>query len=237
MLQELLAAEPWRREIDWPTGFEGGIAHRLDTWTSGALLVADSLDELAEIRALFTERAFVKTYRFRSIRDATWREERCTRALAHHQKNKRKMVAQRGPLSAKRGEWFPAETRFRRLGPCLFEARMRTGVMHQIRVHAAELGIPIEGDRLYGGGRPAAIAPEAAAAPANDSPTHAPIPESAGFLLHHVGLKIVQPVEPVSGDDGPDAMEDSRLRYETEAVPLPDWAMSQVEARAALTSE
>ncbi len=28
---------------------------------------------------------------------------------------------------------------------------MRTGVMHQIRVHAASIGIPLDGDPLYGG--------------------------------------------------------------------------------------
>ena len=33
----------------------------------------------------------------------------------------------------------------------LLEAQQKTGRTHQIRVHLAELGLPILGDRLYGG--------------------------------------------------------------------------------------
>ncbi len=43
---------------------------------------------------------------------------------------------------------------------------MRTGVMHQIRVHAAFVGLPLRGDHRYGGGR-----------------------RDGGFFLHHVGLE------------------------------------------------
>ena len=43
---------------------------------------------------------------------------------------------------------------------------MTTGVMHQVRVHAAFVGIPILGDRRYGGG------PEV----------------DGGFRLHHRGF-------------------------------------------------
>src|SRR5690606_18960031 len=107
-----------------------------------------------------------------AAKDGDWEQAVCDSAIAHHPKNKRKMVCQRGPRSAHRGQWYEAETRFRRLAPFLFEARMRTGVMHQIRAHAAEVGIPILGDRLYGGG-----------VLSDDQP---------GFLLHHVGLKLLK---------------------------------------------
>lgn len=46
---------------------------------------------------------------------------------------------------------------------------MQTGVMHQIRLHAAFAGLALVGDRLYGGG---------------ESPDFFP----ADFALHHVGL-------------------------------------------------
>ncbi|NJN06378.1 MAG: hypothetical protein HC814_08455 [Rhodobacteraceae bacterium] len=52
----------------------------------------------------------------------------------------------------------PAETRFQVLsgaspiaGTAMIEAEPLTGRTHQIRVHAAEQGMPILGDRLYGG--------------------------------------------------------------------------------------
>jgi 23S rRNA-/tRNA-specific pseudouridylate synthase len=53
-------------------------------------------------------------------------------------------------------------------GATLWEAVITTGVMHQIRVHAAWVGIPLRGDKRYGGGTSAN--------------------EQVPFLLHHLGL-------------------------------------------------
>jgi len=57
------------------------------------------------------------------------------------------------------------------LAGCLVEATIRSGVTHQIRLHAAFLGIPIRGDRLYGGG-----------------PTPPGSPDGVVFHLHHRGF-------------------------------------------------
>lgn len=81
------------------------------------------------------------------------------------------MVIQRGKETAHRGRWYPAHTVFRRVEGSLFEAVIVTGVTHQIRVHAAFLGIALKGDRIYGGG-----------APDPGQPPEAP------FQLHHLGL-------------------------------------------------
>lgn len=170
VLARLLAAEPHRREIPWPEGFAGGIAHRLDRSTSGALLVAEDPEELGRIREAFRDRAFVKTYRMRTLAEVPWDTNRCELPIAHARRNRRKMVVQRGRTTAHRGRWYPASTGFRRLHGGLFEVTMESGVMHQIRVHAAFLGIPLEGDGLYGGGERVTPA------------------EGADFLLHHVGL-------------------------------------------------
>ena len=48
---------------------------------------------------------------------------------------------------------------------------MRSGVMHQVRLHAASVGLALAGDRLYGGGD-----------------WTCPRPEGALFALHHLGL-------------------------------------------------
>jgi 23S rRNA-/tRNA-specific pseudouridylate synthase len=49
---------------------------------------------------------------------------------------------------------WQATTRYRRIcatgGLSLLEVEMATGVTHQIRVHLANIGHPIVGDRLYG---------------------------------------------------------------------------------------
>jgi 23S rRNA-/tRNA-specific pseudouridylate synthase len=166
VLKRLLAEDPARAALPWPVGFEGGIAHRLDTSTSGALAVADDLAELDRLRALFHGRELVKTYLFETGRAVPWHENRCDRALGHDPRHKGRMIVQRGPSTPCRGRWMPATTSFRRLSGRCWEATMSTGVMHQIRAHAAFLGIPVLGDRRYGGG------------PAVDG----------GFHLHHRGF-------------------------------------------------
>ena len=191
VLHRLLAAQPERRAIDWPDGFAGGIAHRLDRSTSGALVVADDLQGLMQVREWFSSKALVKTYRFLAASEVRWHENRCGLEIAHAARRKRRMVVRRGKATPHRGRWYAAQTSFRRIEGRLWEAQIQTGVMHQIRVHAAFLGLALLGDRLYGGGDPR---------------------EGSGpgrsFFLHHVGLV------------GPRGVR-------TDAIPLPDWAISQ----------
>ncbi|MFT4623022.1 MAG: 23S rRNA pseudouridine1911/1915/1917 synthase [Myxococcota bacterium] len=152
VLATLLADEPWRSDVEWPEGFAGGIAHRLDVKTSGALLVADDAEETLDIREAFATRRFLKTYRFIAARDVQWSTHKCELPIAHDRRRRSRMIVQRGKATPHRGQWHDAETRFKRLGPRLWEATIRTGVMHQIRVHAAFVGLPLVGDSQYGGG-------------------------------------------------------------------------------------
>lgn len=171
VLARWLHAEPARRSMAWPAGFEGGIAHRLDVSTSGALWVADSLEELSAMRASFADKRLTKRYVLRVARSPDWDVNRNERRIAHDRRKKSKMVVERGQNTPHRGRWYDADTRFERVSGVTFRAVMHTGVMHQIRVHAAFLGIPLAGDRRYGGG---------------ETPSDAP--EGAVFLLHHEGL-------------------------------------------------
>ena len=171
VVQRLLREEPHRADLDWPAGFEGGIAHRLDVSTSGAIVAADTVAELARIREAFASGALRKTYRFRSRKKVPWTENSCELAIAHDRRRKGRMVVQRGSNTPHRGKWWSASTTFTQLEGSLWQAVITTGVMHQIRVHAAFLGLSLAGDRRYGGGDPL---PEA--------------PEGTDFLLHHIGL-------------------------------------------------
>lgn len=160
----------------WPEGFDLGIAHRLDVPTSGQLLVARTAAALVRVRAAFSEKRLDKRYRFLTDRRPPWDQHRVAHRLAHDRRRKGRMVYERGRTTPHRGRWIDAETAFGLLGagPAgtrLWEARMRTGVMHQIRVHAASCGLTLAGDRLYGG-----------------RPFDLDRPPPVSFCLHHVGV-------------------------------------------------
>lgn len=152
----LLAEQPRRRDISWPEGFAAGIAHRLDTATTGGLLAASDLEQLVAMRLSFTEKRFRKTYRFLSAKEPRWEMHACHASLAHDKRKRGNMIPKRGKNTPHRGKWYDASTSFRHLarqdGISVWEAEMYSGVMHQIRVHAAFLGIALLGDRRYGGG-------------------------------------------------------------------------------------
>lgn len=172
LLARVLVDQPWRAELPWPEGFAGGLAHRLDVSTSGAVWAADTVEELDTLRSWFASGRLRKTYRFVAAKDVPWHDHTVDRAIAHDKRRKRRMIVQRGVSTPHRGRWYPAHTELRRLDGRLWEAVITTGVMHQIRVHAAFVGLPLAGDRLYGGG---------------ETPPDAP--QGATFLLHHVGLE------------------------------------------------
>lgn len=172
VLARLLAARP-EQDGDWPAGFAGGIAHRLDIPTSGLLLVAKTPADLIWLRALFAEKHLTKTYHFLTIKNPSWSRHTITAQIAHDRSRKKRMVVRRGHQTPHRGKWLEAETTFTRLSRVgrlwRWSAVMRSGVMHQIRAHAGFAGLALAGDRLYGGG---------AAQP--DFPV--------SFALHHIGL-------------------------------------------------
>jgi len=177
VLQRLLHEWPELSEPAWPLGFDGGIAHRLDISTSGLLLVARSPGALVALRSRFSERRLHKTYLFLTARQVPWDRNVCDRPVAHARRRKGRVVVQRGNNTPHRGRWREAETHFERVAPVdgglwLWKATMRTGVMHQIRVHSAFVGLALSGDRVYGGG---------------ELPLERP--DGVEFALHHVGLE------------------------------------------------
>jgi 23S rRNA pseudouridine1911/1915/1917 synthase len=155
LLESLTAARPDQEAGPWPRGFEGGLVHRLDTWTSGLVVAARTPEALASARELFAQRALRKHYLFLTDREVAWELNVVETSLAHARKDRRKMVWQRGKSTPHRGRWFPARTVLRRVGRWgdlgVWTATITTGVTHQIRVHAAAVGLALAGDRLYGG--------------------------------------------------------------------------------------
>ena len=156
LLSELVKRFPEQKEHDWCTGFEGGIAHRLDVVTSGAVWIAKEPQFLDDLRTLFSQKKLTKEYFFLTRKKVSWTRHKVSASIAHDRKKRSRMVVQRGKNTPHRGKWYPAQTEFLFLDHvdegALWKARMSTGVMHQIRIHAAFAGIALAGDRLYGGG-------------------------------------------------------------------------------------
>ena len=170
LLQAWLAKRPELAELPWPPGFEGGLAHRLDTSTSGIVVACTTVSALVGLRRAFAEGQLRKVYRFVSTRSVPWREHQIEFPIAHDRQRRSRMVVQRGRSTPHRGRWYPASTRLVSLAPGCWRAVITTGVTHQIRVHAAFVGLALAGDRLYGGGPlPSDLAP----------------PLGADFMLHH----------------------------------------------------
>lgn len=123
------------------------IIHRLDKETSGVMVLAKSSAANRSLTAQFAGRQVEKTYRLITDRRVAWRESKVVSTLVR--------VGDRYIARPLHAGSSPAETSFRvvetRAGLTHLEAKPRTGRTHQIRAHAAERGIPILGDSLYGG--------------------------------------------------------------------------------------
>ena len=120
--------------------------HRLDTPTSGVLLVARSQAAAAKLSQLFAEHAMHKTY---------------LAVAAGKPKKKQGWII--GDMDkVRRGNWRllhskenPARTYFTSTalqpGYRLYRLQPQTGRTHQLRVALKSLGVPIVGDTRYGG--------------------------------------------------------------------------------------
>jgi 23S rRNA pseudouridine1911/1915/1917 synthase len=126
---------------------EGGVAHRLDSDTSGIVLAARSRAAWLALRDAFARGAVEKEY-LALVAGRPPSTGEIDEPLV--QAGRRARVAGEHDLAAQ-----PARTRFELLADngdvALVRARSTSGRMHQIRVHLAHLGHPLLGDALYGG--------------------------------------------------------------------------------------
>lgn len=124
-------------------GLRSGVVHRLDTQTSGVLVLATRDEAWRRAREAFARREVRKHYLARVHGELPGEREVVLR-LDH--RGERMRVVERGGREAVTrlsGVRADAET-------SLVEVQPITGLMHQIRATLAHLGHPVVGDALYG---------------------------------------------------------------------------------------
>jgi 23S rRNA pseudouridine1911/1915/1917 synthase len=128
---------------------EGGLCHRLDVQTSGVLLAARKRNAWARMRQAFSGRGIDKRY-WALVAGPIADEGEIDLPLRHAPRHPDRVEAAPDGRDARE-----ALTIFRVLARAgeysLVEARILTGVLHQVRAHFAGIGAALVGDAQYGG--------------------------------------------------------------------------------------
>lgn len=121
--------------------------HRVEANESGVLMYAKTAEAEEPLRNACGSRQFIFKYHILAHTEAEEREITCDLPVAKHFHQSRVLVSH---STGKK-----CETRFKYLRNFgqfqLWEAETRDNRLHQIRLHAAESGLRIVGDTLYGG--------------------------------------------------------------------------------------
>jgi 23S rRNA pseudouridine1911/1915/1917 synthase len=141
MLNALLHRVPALKSLP-----RAGIVHRLDKETSGLLVVAKNEEAMQDLVRQLQARTVKRTY-LAIARGAVPEEGTVDAPIGRHPAQRTRMAVVRGGKPAlthyRVRERFPAHA--------LLECDLETGRTHQIRVHLASIGHPLEGDPVYGG--------------------------------------------------------------------------------------
>lgn len=124
------------------------LAHRLDKDTSGCLVLGRHRKALTLLGEMFAQGKIEKTY-------WAWVKGKPPQEVGVIDVPLKKLGSPRGYKMVAAAGGMSAVTEYKvleyREGRSWLELKPRTGRTHQLRVHCAYLGCPIEGDRLYGG--------------------------------------------------------------------------------------
>ena len=127
--------------------FRPGIVHRIDKKTSGLLVVAKNNVAHARLSKAFQDRNIQKTYIALVHGRVSRNQGTIELPVGRHPTARTKMAALKGRGRSAYTEYRVLE-HFRDFS--LLEVGIKTGRMHQIRVHLSAIGHPVVGDDVYG---------------------------------------------------------------------------------------
>jgi len=164
---------------------KAGSVYKAEPEVSGVLLLATGEEAYKGLRDAYGSGLFTFTFQFLAKDDGGKAERTCELPLAMHR------TQPRGLVSHESGK--KCVTHFLRLerlgGFGWWEARTTYVRTHQIRLHAAEVGLPIVGDRLYRGPKPIMLSDlkRDYRSRGEESPLY------GGLCLHLNGLEVAAP--------------------------------------------
>lgn len=134
---------------------EPGVVHRLDTETSGLVVVARNVEAFEALRDALQFEKIAKEYLLVCASEGLPDTGTIEYPIANHPKDKRRVYPCIHPRDVMRYAPRPAVTTYRverRSGPwALVRAEAARAVRHQLRAHFAAIEHPLAGDDLYGG--------------------------------------------------------------------------------------
>ena len=128
------------------------LIHRLDKETSGVLMLAKDPMALRQMHLVFSSRNELESIQkfYTALLVGEWRGG--SRTLTHSLETVRGTVgAKRSKVSSSGREAISIFDPIKSLkGHTLVKVEIKTGRLHQVRVHAEQEGYPVAGDKLYG---------------------------------------------------------------------------------------
>ncbi len=133
---------------NWLSEYVGGkiyIVHRLDKETSGIIIFAKNEESHRDLSIQFENRTVQKIYL--TLLDGVLHSDTGTidKPIALHKNGKRMIVSRSGKRSVTDYEVIKRYKNF-----TLVNAEIKTGRMHQIRIHFESMGYPLAVDQVYG---------------------------------------------------------------------------------------